>query len=90
MSLAHAEDLEPVADASPLTAFAVGETARVAGFQTEVAKLEDALREIGFAEGDEVEIIRKGPYGDVLAVRVGRAQIGLRHDEAAAVLAVAS
>ena len=90
MSLAHAEDLEPVADARPLTAFAVGETARVAGFQTAVAKLEDALREIGFAEGDEVEIIRKGPYGEVLAVRVGRAQIGLRRDEAAAVLAVAS
>lgn len=90
MSLAHAEDLEPVADGRPLTTFAVGETARVTGFRAAVAKLEDALREIGFAEGDEVEIIRKGPYGDVLAVRVGRAQIGLRRNEAAAVFAVAS
>lgn len=90
MSVAYAEDLEPADAGAPLTTLAVGATARVSGFRAADPKLEEALREIGFAEGDDIEIVRKGPYGDVLAVRVGRAQIGLRAAEAAAILAIVS
>jgi ferrous iron transport protein A len=42
------------------------------------------LREIGFSEGDEVEMVGAGPFGGrTLAVRLNRTLIALRTDEAA-------
>ncbi len=41
------------------------------------------LREIGFSEGDEVEMIGAGPFGGkTLAVRLNRTLIALRTGEA--------
>ena len=41
------------------------------------------LREIGFSEGDEVEMVGAGPFGGrTLAVRLNRTLIALRTDEA--------
>lgn len=41
------------------------------------------LREIGFSEGDEVEMVGTGPFGGrTLAVRLNRTLIALRTDEA--------
>lgn len=41
------------------------------------------LREIGFSEGDEVEMVGTGPFGGrTLAVRLNRTLIALRIDEA--------
>ncbi len=40
------------------------------------------LREIGFSEGDEVEMVGAGPFGGrTLAVRLNRTLIALRTDE---------
>ena len=44
------------------------------------------LREVGFAEADDVEIIHTGPLnGKPICVRLNRTLIALRADEAAAV-----
>lgn len=41
------------------------------------------LREIGFSEGDDVEMVGTGPFGGrTLAVRLNRTLIALRIDEA--------
>ncbi|MEL6364605.1 MAG: FeoA family protein [Pseudomonadota bacterium] len=77
--------LTPAASA-PLSALAPGATARVAGFAAN--GFEASLREIGFAEGDEVEVMRRGPYGDVIAVRLERALVAVRRAEADGVLVV--
>ncbi len=48
--------------------------------------LEAKLREIGFSEGDEVELLSRGPFGgQPLAVRLNRTIIALRGAEAQAV-----
>jgi len=47
--------------------------------------LEEKLREIGFCEGDGVQLIARGPIGgQPLAVRLNRRIIAMRTDEAAA------
>jgi ferrous iron transport protein A len=44
------------------------------------------LREVGFSEGDEVEMVGAGPFGGrTLAVRLNRTLIALRTSEAALV-----
>ncbi|MGF1544181.1 MAG: ferrous iron transport protein A [Parvularculaceae bacterium] len=60
-----------------------GRPARVAAIG---GPLEAKLREIGFAEGDEVETVHFGPLARApICVRLGRTMIALRADEAAAV-----
>jgi Fe2+ transport system protein FeoA len=50
-------------------------------------ELENKLREIGFCEGDTVELIARGPlHGRPLAVRLNRRIIAMREDEAGAVI----
>ena len=48
--------------------------------------LEAKLREIGFCEGDEVELLARGPFGgQPLALRLNRRTIAIRGDEASAI-----
>jgi ferrous iron transport protein A len=64
-----------------------GHVARVAGVQADAA-LEAKLREVGFAEGDEIEMLGRGPWPfgwRTLAVRVNRTIIALRVTEAASI-----
>ncbi|MGD8327145.1 MAG: FeoA family protein [Sphingomonadales bacterium] len=52
------------------------------------AELEDKLREIGFAEGDDIEIIHFGPLATKkkpICARLNQTLIALREDEAAAI-----
>lgn len=60
--------------------------ARVRAIASDGHDLEAKLREVGFSEGDEVEMIGYGPLGgQTLAVRVNRTLIALRAAEAAMV-----
>jgi ferrous iron transport protein A len=62
----------------------LGRVARVSGIDSATAELEAKLREVGFAEGDEVEMLTHGPFrGRTLAVRLNRSIIALRGAEAA-------
>lgn len=57
--------------------------ARISGFTQEDATLVARLREIGFAETDEVELLYRGPFGGrPLCYRLNRTLIALRRDEA--------
>lgn len=59
---------------------------RVAGFYEGGDGLVAKLREIGFAEGDEVELIGRGWLGGApLSFRLNRTMIALRKSEAAMV-----
>jgi ferrous iron transport protein A len=63
-----------------------GRKARVSGIDDATAELEAKLREVGFAEGDEVEMLSRGPFGGrTLAVRLNRSIIALRGPEAASI-----
>lgn len=60
--------------------------ARVTGFQTTDHDLETRLREIGFAEGDDVKLMHVGLFGrNPMSVRLNGALIALRKNEASAV-----
>lgn len=62
-----------------------GRNALVVGFRG-APGIETLLREIGFAEADEVEILGAGPIGgSPLSVRLNRTVIALRKDEAACI-----
>ena len=62
-----------------------GRIASVVGFLGEAA-VETLLREVGFAEDDQVEILGAGPLGgSPLSVRLNRTVIALRRDEAACI-----
>ena len=70
----------------PLNELKAGATGRVSGIATSDPMLEAKLREIGFAEGDEVELLTRGPFGgQPLAVRLNRTIVALRTLEAKAV-----
>ena len=58
--------------------------AKIIGFNTNDTDMEIRLREIGFAEGDQVELIHKGLFGgSPLAIRLdGLASIAIRPQEA--------
>jgi ferrous iron transport protein A len=61
-----------------------GQVARVSAIEQATVELEAKLREVGFAEGDEVEMLNHGPFrGRTLAVRLNRSIIALRGSEAA-------
>jgi len=77
-------------DAGPmaigLDQLAKGKIGRVAGFAATDSNLVAKLREIGFAEGDEVELLGKGWLGGApLSIRLNRTVIALRKGEAALV-----
>lgn len=62
-----------------------GKTASVVGFSGD-PEMETLLREIGFAEFDQVEVLGVGPIGgSPLSVRLNRTVIALRRSEAACV-----
>ena len=66
---------------------AEGEVGRIGSFAAEAPDLEAKLREIGFCEGDEVQLLTRGPLGgQPLAVRLNRRIIALRSAEARAVV----
>jgi ferrous iron transport protein A len=63
-----------------------GMVGRITGFSDDDGKLVAKLREIGFAEGDEVELLAKGWLGGApLSIRLNRTVIALRVREAALV-----
>lgn len=69
-----------------LEELARGQIARVTGFKSDDQGLEPKLREIGFAEDDEVEIVHFGPLmARPVCVRLNRTLIALRRYEAAAI-----
>jgi len=62
----------------------LGQSARILAIDANPA-LEAKLREIGFCEGDSVQLIAFGPFGGKpLAVRLNRRIIAMRFEEAAA------
>jgi ferrous iron transport protein A len=64
-----------------------GLQARVTGFGPGDESLVAKLREIGFAEGDDVELLARGWLGGApLSFRLNRTVIALRKAEAAMVL----
>lgn len=69
-----------------LDRLAKGRVARVSGFAPGHERLVVKLREIGFAEGDEVELLATGWLGGApLSFRLNRTMIALRRGEAAVV-----
>lgn len=71
----------------PLHKLSRGVIARVLGFGEGETSLVAKLREIGFAEGDEVELMGRGWLGGApLSIRLNRTLIALRKKEAALVL----
>ena len=69
-----------------LDRLAKGNVGRVSGFVPGNDKLIAKLREIGFAEGDEVELLARGWLGGApLSFRLNRTVIALRKSEAALV-----
>tara|TARA_R110002051_G_scaffold68434_2_gene123288 strand:- start:31758 stop:32009 length:252 start_codon:yes stop_codon:yes gene_type:complete len=63
-----------------------GRISRVTGFAAGHEDLVTKLREIGFAESDEVELMHRGPLGaNPLCFRLNRTLIALRSDEARAI-----
>jgi len=69
-----------------LSDLAPAQKARVRAIAGGSLDLEAKLREVGFSEGDEVEMVGFGPFGGrTLAVRVNRTLVALRAGEAALV-----
>lgn len=59
---------------------------RVLGFVSDNEDLIARLREIGFAEEDEVELLYRGPFARrPLCFRLNRTMVALRPDEARAI-----
>lgn len=70
-----------------LTALPRGEIARISEISSADPSLEAKLREIGFSEGDEVEITHFGPLGGKpICTRLNQTLIALRTEEAAAII----
>lgn len=60
--------------------------ATVTGFAQGSGELEARLREVGFAESDEVELLHRGPLGArPLCYRLNRTMVALRLDEASVI-----
>ncbi|MBK8199361.1 MAG: ferrous iron transport protein A [Acidobacteria bacterium] len=63
-----------------------GASARIVAIDGVVAELAAKLREIGFCEGDDVELLTRGPLaGQPLAIRLNRRIIAMRTREARAI-----
>lgn len=66
---------------------AEGAEARIVTITADTAELEAKLREVGFCEGDQVQLLTRGPFGgQPLAVRLNRRIIAIRGDEARAIV----
>lgn len=64
-----------------------GQIARVSGFSDAAEEVVNLLREIGFAEADEVELMHTGPFGvGPFCYRLNRTMIALRPAEAGQVI----
>ena len=80
------ESSEPAT--SSLGAMRPGMRGRIAAFdpaaiEANGAEMADRLREMGFAENLEIEVLHQSPFGrDPIAVRVGKMTIALRRREA--------
>jgi ferrous iron transport protein A len=65
---------------------AKGVAARVIAIRDDGGEISEKLREFGFSEGDEVEVLAFGPLGgQPLAVRLNRTIVAMRSAEAAAI-----
>lgn len=62
----------------------VGQSARIAGVGGD-GDLLQRLLEMGFVEGEEVEVLRVAPLGDPIEFRLGGYRVSLRRREAARV-----
>ncbi|WP_291071295.1 FeoA family protein [Hyphomonas sp.] len=63
-----------------------GASARIVSIDDGVADLAAKLREIGFCEGDDVQLLTRGPLaGQPLAIRLNRRIIAMRREEARAI-----
>jgi len=78
---------------TPLGAVQCGFHGRIVALDAHAAvglapdELERRLVELGFVEGDTVEVLHEGPIGgDPIAVRINGTLIGLRRREAMAIL----
>ena len=61
-----------------------GQQARIRFIHAGSEQMDVKLRELGFSDGDEVEMVGAGPFGGrTLAVRLNRTLIALRTSEAA-------
>ncbi len=70
-----------------LSELKTGKPAQIIGFETVNQSLETRLREIGFAEGDRVEVRHVGLFGrNPMSVRLNGTHIALRRAEAVAVI----
>ena len=69
-----------------LSDLARGAVARISAIESSSEGLAAKLRELGLAEGDEIELWARGPFGgEPLAIRLNRTIIALRNEEAAAI-----
>ena len=74
----------------PLTHFPLRRAASIASVDAADVDLCDQLGELGFTPGEEVEVLARGVVGgSPLAVRLGRATVALRLDEASAIMVAA-
>ncbi len=63
------------------------EPARIIGFNADNTELETRLREIGFAEGDQVEALHFGLFGrNPMSVLLNGALIAMRKTDAEAII----
>ncbi|WP_427450613.1 FeoA family protein [Litorimonas sp. WD9-15] len=78
--------MEPIENLR-LTDLKKNESALIIGFSAEEGDLTTRLREIGFAEGDNVTPLHFGLFGrNPMSVRLNGAQIAIRKQDAKAVL----
>ena len=69
-----------------LRELAVGDTARVSGFEPGSRVYRKKLLSMGLTPGVEFSVIRLAPMGDPVEIRVRGFNLSLRRDEAEAVL----
>jgi ferrous iron transport protein A len=67
-----------------LSELKTGQRCIIQSFTDEALKLK--LMEMGCLPGEEVELVRVAPPGDPLAIAVGSYVLGIRRDEAEAVV----
>lgn len=70
-----------------LSELSLNQKARIIGFDSCDSILETRLREIGFAEGDQVIVLHFGPFGkNPMSIKLNGALIALRRGEAQAII----
>ena len=70
-----------------LSELSLNQKARIIGFDSYDSILETRLREIGFAEGDQVIVLHFGPFGkNPMSIKLNGALVALRRGEAQAII----